>query len=104
MIYEFVEEFKDISVGDTVKIVRGCIPPCASGFIPVPPDFVQYIRLLANRFTVRTIQEIDDDSAMIGVDEVKGVLEYPQIKLYTGSTRMINSTKTQQGRACKIRV
>ena len=96
MIYEFVEEFKDISIGDTVKVIRDCIPPCASGVIPVSSNFVQYIRLLANRFTVRTIQEINN-SAMIGVDEVKGALEYSQIKLYTGSIRMINSTKMVQG-------
>jgi len=97
MIYEFVDEFKNIKVGDKVKIKRSCIPPCPPGFIPVPSDFVLHIRLYCNRFTIRSIQEIDDDSAMIGVEEVKGVLEYPQVNPYNGSNRIINSTSTQEG-------
>lgn len=91
MLYEFVDEFKGVKIGDEIKVKKGCLPPYLPGHIPVPSDFILYIRMFTNRFTVRTIQEIDDNSVMIGVDEVGGVLEYPQIQVYSNSLRIINS-------------
>ena len=88
MIYEFVDCFNGIKIGDKIKIKESCIPPCR---FPVFSGFVNYIQKFENLFTVRTIQEIDDDNAMIGVEETNGSLEFYQIEKLIESKRVINS-------------
>ena len=90
MPYEFVEIFKNIKIGDLVRIKSSCIPPCPSHVVPAPPNFLEFILQHGNCFTIRMIQEIDDDSAMIGVEETNGIIEYPQIERYYTSKRVIN--------------
>jgi len=91
VIYEFVDYFKGIRVGDKIKIKLRHIPPCSYKAVPVSNNFVNYIRANGNCFVVRSIQEIDDDNAMIGVEEVTGALEYYQVERYITSKRIINS-------------
>lgn len=91
LIYEFVDEFQGIRVGEKIKIRRQNIPPCSYKVIPAPPSFIRYIRKNGNCFVVRTIQQIDDDSAMIGVEEISGALEFFQVERYFNGKRVINS-------------
>ena len=93
MIYEFVDVFRNIKIGDKIKIKASYIPPCKNGLVPISSDFVQYIRLVMNCFTIKDIQEIDDDNAIIRVNEVGGILEYLQIQVYNSRKRIINSTE-----------
>ena len=92
LIYEFVDDFKWMEVGEKIKIKQRHIPPCYYKVVPVPSAFVRYIKKHDNCFTVRTIQVIDDDSAMIGVDEVQGALEFYQVERYSSGKRIINSS------------
>ncbi|MFA5048768.1 MAG: hypothetical protein WC516_07115 [Patescibacteria group bacterium] len=92
MIYEFVDYFKGIRVGQKIKIRRRHIPPCHYKVVPVHNNFVNYVRTNGNCFVVRSIQVIDDDNAMIGVEEVHGALEIYQVERYATSKRIINSS------------
>lgn len=86
MIYEFVDSFKNIRIGSKITIL-------GKYFRIVPNAFFEYLSFNRNIFTVRTIQEIDDDNAMICVEEVQGVLEYAQINPYfdpRGIIRVVN--------------
>ena len=91
MIYEFVESFDWLEVGDRVRIKSRYIPPCASKIVPVHKNFINYIRNNGNCFIVRSIQQIDEDNAMIGVDEVSLALEIYQIEKISNSRKVINS-------------
>lgn len=92
MLYEFIEYFKGIRVGEKIKIKRRHIPPCHYKVVPVPNNFVNYIRKNGNCFVVRSIQLIDDDSAMIGVEEVQGALEFYQVERFMSGKRLINTS------------
>lgn len=86
MIYEFVDSFRYISVGDIIKIKLRYLRY-------VPNSFRMHIKKYGqNLFVVRSIQEIDDDNAIICVNDVNGVLEFNQIRPYkvNYSMRVIN--------------
>lgn len=91
LLYEFVDYFKGICVGDKIKIRRRHIPPCHYKVVPVPNNFITHIRKCGNSFIVRSIQVIDDNNAMIGVEEVQGALEFYQIESFMSGKRLINT-------------
>lgn len=85
MLYEFLDKFKNIEIGQKIRIrinvLRGSIHP----------NFLSFIKMHGNRFTVSTIQEYDDDAVMIGVEEISGALEYEQVEpLGQRSSRVFN--------------
>jgi hypothetical protein len=96
MLYEFVDQFKNIKVGDKIKIKNKYLCPSAKGFSAsssyVRWNFQIYVDLNSNKFTVTDIQEIDKDNAMIIVCETHGSLEYLQVEpfLFKGTVRVIN--------------
>lgn len=91
MIYEFVDTLNGISVGDRVRIKGRYVPPCAYKVVPAPNVFLKYIKKNNNCFIVRTIQQVDDDNAMVGVEEIQGAIEIYQIEKIFGSKKIINS-------------
>jgi hypothetical protein len=92
MLYELINEYKKIKIGDNVKVKGSCLPPGKRGFVIVPKAFQDYINKFDNSFTVRTIQKIDKDNVMVAVFEVGGVLEYPQVEpfSYKGTVKIVN--------------
>jgi hypothetical protein len=92
MIYDFVDTFKRIKVGGKIKIKTSCILHVGNNHLRVPNSFINYIKNNSNKFTVSTIQEINDDNAMVTVFEVGGVLEYFQVTpfSYRGTVKVLN--------------
>ncbi len=98
MLYEFVDEFKKIKIGEKVKIKNRCL--CSKSQVhpsSVSKNYVRwifqmYIDLNSNKFTVKDIQDIGEDNAMITVHEVEGSLEYLQVEpfLFKGTVRVLN--------------
>jgi len=84
MIFEFVDKFRNIQVGQNIKIFERWIPR-------IPQSFSDFIKKFGNKFTVREIQKIDYDNAMILVHESDEVLEYYQISPL--NTRILNSMR-----------
>lgn len=81
MQYDFLDRFKDIEVGQKIRIRTACIyHPRRYKSMPVHSDFIQFIKTRSNKFTVDTIQEYDDDAVLITVEEVAGTLEYEQVE------------------------
>ena len=85
----FLERYKRIRVGGTVRIKNQYLPPnhIVYGVTPVHSDFVNYILKNENEFTITTIQEYFDD-VLICVFELKHILEYHQVA--TISKRVLN--------------
>lgn len=90
MLYEFVDKFKGIRVGDTIKVKKECLPPFSSTHVPASVDVIEWINRYGNHFKVDGIQEIENDNAIFTLYEVKGVLDYYQIVYYIDSIRVIN--------------
>jgi len=79
---EFLDKFKDIEVGQKVRIIVRCPKRYRHmTFASIHSDFLDFIRAHGNVFIVKTIQEYDSDSAMVTLEEVpKHALEYQQIE------------------------
>jgi len=79
---EFLDKFKDIEVGQKVRIIVSCPRRYRHmTFAAVHSDFLDFIRACGNEFTVKTIQEYDSDSAMVTLEEVPNrALEYEQVE------------------------
>lgn len=76
MLNEFVDKFKDIEVGQKIRI-RSSVP-----YRNIPARFLSWLSRYDNQFTVEAIQEYDVASAaLITVEEVPNEpLEYCQVE------------------------
>lgn len=79
---EFLDSYKDIAVGQKVRIIVRCPKRYRHmTFAPVHSDFLDFIRAHGNEFTVETIQRYDHSSAMVTLEEVPNrALEYEQVE------------------------
>lgn len=93
MLFEFLERYKKIRVGGKIRIKGKYLPPnhILYGIIPVHHEFVDYIIENENIFTVRTIQKCGEDDVMISIYEMRHILEYDQIAVF--SKRVLNWNK-----------
>lgn len=90
--FPFIDRFKDVAVGQKVRVrTRYSKRQRHKSFAPIHPDFFDFIKMHGNEFTVDTIQECDDDLAMIAVEEIPGrALEYEQIEPVGRRSKVFN--------------
>jgi len=79
---EFLDRFKDIEVGQKVRILLRCPKRYRHmTFAAVHSDYLDFIKAHGNEFTVKTIQEYDSGSAMVTLEEIPNrALEYEQVE------------------------
>jgi len=77
VLFDFLEEYKRVKVGDKIKIREKFLPPNRS---ILHSDFIKYIEKYGNVFVIRAIQETSrKDDALITTYETKWILTYDQI-------------------------
>jgi hypothetical protein len=92
MSYEFLESYKDIKIGDKIRVNI----PQPFNLVSIDMAFVEHLFIHGrrNKFTVETIQEDGDGDAVITVREVSGgILGYDQLEKMPASVRVLNWRK-----------
>lgn len=86
-----LSRFRNLSVGDMIRIRSCFLPPCSPGRAVVHSNFVSYVQDVENRFTVIRILAYGDEP-LIAVFEASPLLEYRQVeRILTGSFLVVNS-------------
>jgi len=86
-----LDRFRNLSVGDGIRIRSCFLPPCQPGRRIVHSNFISYVRDVENRFTIIRILDYGDDP-LIAVFETSPLLEYGQIeRILTGGFLVVNS-------------
>jgi len=87
---EFIDEFKDIKVGQKIRIRTKYIYH-PRRYMPIHSNFLNFIKTSSNQFTVDTMQLYDgDETVLIAVEEVVGSLEYEQIEPVGQGSKVFN--------------
>jgi len=87
---EFVDEFKDIKVGQKIRIRTKYIYH-PRRYMPIHSNFLNFIKTNSNQFTIDAIQEYDDDAVLISTEEVpEKTLEYEQVEPAGQGSKVFN--------------
>lgn len=89
---EYVDKYKKIKIGSKISVKMVFM---LYGNRQVPSSFIDWSRRYGNKFTVESIQKVDQ-SAMITVEEVRGSLEYDQVVPIKQSERILNWHKEKK--------
>lgn len=78
-IFENIEKYKGVSVGDLVMVRGKHLPPCDLGVKVVHSKIIEYIRLIENKFTITRMRMLGHDLVIVNVFEVSPLLDFGQI-------------------------
>lgn len=79
MIFDALEVYKRIKVGDKIRIKDKYLSP-NNNVVSVPLNFIKYIEKNENVFTITNLQLLPSGDVLISVWEIRGLLEYKQVK------------------------
>jgi hypothetical protein len=79
MIFDALEVYKRIKVGDKIRIKDKYLSP-NNKVISVPLNFIKYVEKNGNVFTITNLQLLPSGDVLISVWEIRGLLEYKQVK------------------------
>lgn len=86
-----LSRFRNLNLGDSIRIRSCFLPPVQPGRVRVHSKFVSYVRDVENLFTVIRILDYGGDP-LIAVFETSPLLEYRQIeRILTGGFLVVNS-------------